>query len=70
MRAALAELPDGTWGFADVVDSFGPRPEQQTETHVRVEVTVAGDTITFDLTGCDPQRSGNVNAVRAVTVSV
>ncbi len=69
MRAALAALPDGTWRFADVVDSFGPRPEQQVETHVGVELRVEGDTITFDLTGCDPQRAGNVNAVRAVTVS-
>jgi N-methylhydantoinase B/oxoprolinase/acetone carboxylase alpha subunit len=69
MRAALAALPDGVWRFADVVDSFGPRPGQQVETHVRVEVRIEGDTITFDLTGCDPQRVGNVNAVRAVTVS-
>jgi N-methylhydantoinase B/oxoprolinase/acetone carboxylase alpha subunit len=69
MRAALAALPDGTWRFADVVDSFGPRPEQQVETHVSVELSIEGDTITFDLTGCDPQRTGNVNAVRAVTVS-
>jgi N-methylhydantoinase B len=69
MRAALAALPDGTWGFADVVDSFGPRPDPQVETHVRVEVHVEDDTLTFDLTACDPQRAGNVNAVRAVTVS-
>jgi N-methylhydantoinase B/oxoprolinase/acetone carboxylase alpha subunit len=69
MRAALAALPDGVWRFADVVDSFGPRPEQQVETHVRVEVRVEGDTLTFDLSACDPQRAGNVNAVRAVTVS-
>ncbi len=34
MRSALAALPDGEWTFVDVVDSFGPRPEQQTETHV------------------------------------
>ena len=69
MRAALAALPDGVWRFADVVDSFGPRPEQQVETHVRVELRIEGDALTFDFTGCDPQRTGNVNAVRAVTVS-
>lgn len=69
MRAALAELPDGTWRFADVVDSFGPRPEQQVETHVRLALTVAGDTISFDLRDSDAQRTGNVNAVRAVSVS-
>jgi N-methylhydantoinase B/oxoprolinase/acetone carboxylase alpha subunit len=69
MRAALAALPDGTWGFADVVDSFGPAPHQQVVTHVRVELTVDGDGITFDLTASDDQRAGNVNAVEAVTVS-
>ena len=69
MRAALDALPDGAWAFADVVDSFGPRPEQQTETRLRIEVRIEGDTITFDLTGCAEQRPGNVNAVRAVTVS-
>ena len=26
MRAALADLPDGRWDFADVLDSTGPRP--------------------------------------------
>jgi len=69
MRAALGDLPDGTWTFADVLDSAGPRPEQQTPTRVVVAVTVAGDAVTFDFTGTDPQRPGNVNAVEAVTVS-
>jgi N-methylhydantoinase B/oxoprolinase/acetone carboxylase alpha subunit len=69
MRSALAALPDGTWTFEDVVDSFGPRPEQQVATRVAVEVRVAGDELTFDLTGSEPQRVGNVNAVRPVAVS-
>lgn len=69
MRAALATLPDGTWRFEDVVDSFGPAPHQQVETRIRVAVTVDGDAITFDFAGTDPQRVGNVNTVEAVTVS-
>jgi N-methylhydantoinase B/oxoprolinase/acetone carboxylase alpha subunit len=69
MRSALAALPDGTWTFEDVVDSFGPRSDQQVATRVVVEVRVAGDELTFDLTGSEPQRVGNVNAVRPVTVS-
>ncbi|WP_421119115.1 hydantoinase B/oxoprolinase family protein [Aquihabitans daechungensis] len=69
MRAALADLPDGTWTFADVLDSFGPSPDQQHPTRIVVEVTVSGDRIRFDFTGTDPQRRGNVNAVEAVTVS-
>ena len=69
MRAALADLPDGAWSFEDVVDSVGPRDEQRSPSRIRVEVTIAGDAATFDFTGTDRQRAGNVNAVRAVTVS-
>ena len=73
-RAADAGGPGGparrrrgaspTWSTRSV-----PAPDQQVETHVAGEVTVAGDEITFDLSASDPQRPGNVNAVRAVTVS-
>lgn len=69
MRAALADLPDGTWRFADVIDSFGPEPHQRVPTRIELAVTVAGEQIAFDFTGTDPQRPGNVNAVEAVTVS-
>jgi N-methylhydantoinase B/oxoprolinase/acetone carboxylase alpha subunit len=69
MRQALAEVVDGTWRFSDVIDSFGPAPEQQVEGRITVAVTLDGDEITFDFTGTDPQRIGNVNAVEAVTVS-
>ena len=47
----------------------GPRPEQQTPTRIVVEVRVDGEAVTFDFTGTDAQRPGNVNAVEAVTVS-
>ena len=69
MRAALADLPDGTWRFADVLDSFGPAPDQQQPTPIAVAVTVAGEEISFDFAGTGPQRLGNVNAPEAVTVS-
>jgi N-methylhydantoinase B/oxoprolinase/acetone carboxylase alpha subunit len=69
MRAALAALPDGQFRFEDVLDSAGPRPEQQSPTRVVVTLTIDGDRVTFDFTGTDPQRPGNVNAVEAVTVS-
>ena len=69
MRAALAELPDGRWTFTDVLDSAGPRPEQQSATRIVLALTLAGDGATFDFTGTDRQRPGNVNAVEAVTVS-
>jgi N-methylhydantoinase B/oxoprolinase/acetone carboxylase alpha subunit len=69
MRAALAALPDGEWDFADLLDSTGPRPDQQEPARICVRVAVAGDEVTIDFTGSDDQRPGNVNAVEAVTVS-
>jgi N-methylhydantoinase B/oxoprolinase/acetone carboxylase alpha subunit len=69
MRAALADLPDGTWQFDDVIDSSGPAPAQQRPARLVCTLTIAGDTVTFDFTGTDAQRAGNVNAVEAVTVS-
>jgi N-methylhydantoinase B/oxoprolinase/acetone carboxylase alpha subunit len=69
MRAALGALPDGELRFEDVLDSAGPRPEQQSPARVVVTITLEGEHATFDFTGTDPQRPGNVNAVEAVTVS-
>ncbi|MGK2948469.1 MAG: hydantoinase B/oxoprolinase family protein [Acidimicrobiales bacterium] len=69
MRAVLAALPEGTWRFADVLDSTGSAAAQQQPAHIEVAVTVHGGEITFDFTGTDPQSPGNVNAVEAVTVS-
>jgi N-methylhydantoinase B/oxoprolinase/acetone carboxylase alpha subunit len=69
MRAALAELPDGTWRFDDVLDSAGPRSEQQTPSRIVLTLTLEGSTARFDFTGTDAQRPGNVNAVAPVTAS-
>jgi N-methylhydantoinase B/oxoprolinase/acetone carboxylase alpha subunit len=69
MRAALAELPDGTWRAEDVLDSTGAATDQQRPARVAVSVSVMGDEVAFDFTGSDPQARGNVNAVEAVTVS-
>ena len=62
-------LPDGTWTCRDVLDSTGAAPDLQRPASLAVAVTVAGDEVTFDFTGTDPQSRGNVNAVEAVTVS-
>jgi N-methylhydantoinase B/oxoprolinase/acetone carboxylase alpha subunit len=69
MRAALAAVPDGRWVFQDELDSSGPRPEQQRPAVLAVTLAIAGETATVDFTGTDPQGSGNVNAVEAVTIS-
>jgi len=69
MRAALADVPDGTWTFEDVLDSTGPRADQQRAARIAVTLTIDGESATFDFAGTDEQRPGNVNAVEAVTVS-
>ena len=69
MRAALAEFPDGTWTFEDEIDSTGAGPDHRRPARVALTLTISGETATFDFTGTDEQRPGNVNAVEAVTVS-
>jgi len=69
MRAALAALPDGSWSAQDVLDSTGPRPEQQHPASIVLRLDVDGDAVRFDFSGTEAQRPGSVNAVEAVTVS-
>lgn len=68
MRAALHALADGAAEFEDVLDSTGG-PHGSEPARIRVRVSVARDTVTFDFAGTDAQRPGAVNAVEAVTVS-
>jgi len=73
MRVALAALADGQWEFSDVLDSAGSAGSAgwavEGPARIRVRVTKRADAITFDFTGTDRQRRGNVNAVEAVTLS-
>jgi N-methylhydantoinase B/oxoprolinase/acetone carboxylase alpha subunit/GrpB-like predicted nucleotidyltransferase (UPF0157 family) len=66
MRAALRDMPNGSWAATDVIDSTGPGKPSAT---VVVRITIDDDDITFDFTGTDEQSPGNVNAVLAVTTS-
>jgi N-methylhydantoinase B/oxoprolinase/acetone carboxylase alpha subunit len=67
--AALADLGAGAWRAEDRLDSTGPRPEQQHPARICCRITSTADAVTFDFTGTDPQSTGNVNAVEAVTTS-
>jgi N-methylhydantoinase B/oxoprolinase/acetone carboxylase alpha subunit len=69
MRAALADLPDGTWRAEDQMDSTGPVGDQRRPVAVRLALTIAGSAATFDFSGTEWQQPGNVNAVSAVTAS-
>jgi N-methylhydantoinase B len=60
VRAGIRALPDGVYENEDIIDHDGiaARPVR-----ARVKVTVAGDRLTFDFTGSDPQMAGARNMV-------
>ncbi|MBN1455723.1 MAG: hydantoinase B/oxoprolinase family protein [Methanomicrobia archaeon] len=66
MRHAIAAMPNGTYTAEDVLDDDGI-----TEVPVKlvVAVTITDDTIAIDFEGTDRQRTGNINAPYAVTLS-
>ena len=61
--------PTAPGRFDDTLDSTGAGPDHRRPARVALTLTIHGDTATFDFTGTDDQRPGNVNAVEAVTVS-
>jgi N-methylhydantoinase B len=66
-RAALAELPDGTYAAQDVLeDDAGETPG---DVCLRVEATIDGDRLSLDFAGTDPQLDGNLNCPLSVTKS-
>jgi N-methylhydantoinase B len=64
MRAALGNLPDGRFEFADHIEDAGGGLRR-----IAVAVTIDGGDLHADFAGTDPQVDGNINAVEAVTVS-
>ena len=66
MRAALAQIPDGTYEAEDFLDDDGysARPVR-----LRVTIHVSGDSATVDFMGSSPMCRGSVNAVVAITYS-
>lgn len=62
MRAAIREIPDGSYAFEDVIEGDGIT---QREFRIHVTVTVAGDTMQFDFSQSDPTARGPVNCGRA-----
>jgi N-methylhydantoinase B len=66
MRAELADLPDGSYSFEDVLDDDGHGTE---DIPVAVTVEIDGDSVHVDFSGTAPQTAGPVNAVFAVTAS-
>ena len=65
-RAAIAELPDGTYEARDVLEG-GPRDDGDLE--LRVRLTIAGDRLELDFAGTAGQDPGNLNCPLSVTKS-
>lgn len=66
MRAVIGRIPDGIYEFEDSIDDDGisDRPLR-----IHAKVTVAGDELTVDLSGCSQQAMGPSNATLASTCS-
>ncbi len=58
MRSAIAQIPDGTYDFQDVLDDDGLAAR---DVLFKLQVRKSGERITFDFTGSSPQVPGNVN---------
>ena len=68
MRAAFAEIPDGTYYFEDFMDGDGMGTW---DIPIRLALTVAGHTLHCDFAGTSPQVTGNINTtMNAVQASV
>ena len=65
-RAMIAGMPDGTYEFEDYLDDDGITDEP---IRIHAKVSISGDKMTVDLSGCSPQSTGPVNATPASTSS-
>ena len=66
-RAALAELPDGTYSAEDVLE--GDWNGEERDLHLRLRATVAGEELRLDFGGGSEQVDGNLNCPLSVTKS-
>jgi N-methylhydantoinase B/oxoprolinase/acetone carboxylase alpha subunit len=64
MRAAIRAMPDGRYEFEDFLDDDGVSGEP---VRLHAAVTIAGEEIAVDLTGCADQRRGPVNCTPAMS---
>ncbi|HET9592896.1 MAG TPA: hydantoinase B/oxoprolinase family protein [Solirubrobacterales bacterium] len=66
-RAALTELPDGTYEAEDVLEADWNGEER--DLRLRLAATIAGDSLRLDFSGSDGQVEGNLNCPLSVTKS-
>lgn len=65
-RAAILALPDGIYTAEDVIDGDGVTADP---IHVRVSVSIKGDSLNVDFTGCPPSVTGPINCARGALQS-
>jgi N-methylhydantoinase B len=65
-RAAVAELPDGSWAAEGYMDSDG---QGNGPVLVKLKVSIEGSDVTLDLTGSSPQTKGCLNSGLPQTLS-
>jgi N-methylhydantoinase B len=66
-RAALAELPDGTYEAEDVLEADWDGAERNLR--LRLAATISGDTLRLDFSGSEEQVEGHLNCPLSVTKS-
>jgi N-methylhydantoinase B len=66
-RAALAELPDGTYEAEDVLEADWNGAER--DLRLRLAATISGDALRLDFSGSEKQVEGNLNCPLSVTKS-
>jgi N-methylhydantoinase B len=66
-RAALAELPDGSYEAEDVLE--GDWDGQERDLRLRLVTTIEGDSLRLDFSGSEDQVDGNLNCPLSVTRS-
>lgn len=66
-RAAIAQLPDGTYHFTDHLDDDGIHADRPVR--IQLALTIAGDEITADFEGTSAQAAGAINATLSFTKS-
>ncbi len=66
MRSCLTDLPDGTYTYADFLDSDGVDNEPL---RIELDLTVQGDEVTLDFSKSSPPCRGPMNSVIGTTMS-
>ncbi|MDP5128673.1 MAG: hydantoinase B/oxoprolinase family protein, partial [Pontimonas sp.] len=67
LQSRILELPDGTWTATDYLDSDPSQGEGLIP--IQVTMTIAGDRLSYDLTGSAPAVSSFMNATFGSTLS-